>query len=888
MMKTRFDIARVPLHFIFGLFLALLLFVLAGPASAQEPKKIVVLPFEVFGSEQRDLLQESIFSALHAELTRSKAVMPVDRDTILRLVAGRPLNEGTAAAVAKEIGAPYAVTGSVSQFGEVISIDAKIIDLSKDRTLPGIFVQGRGLEGIPGMASRLRGDLLLRIGEVQRIARVDFQGNQRIEGSAIAQVIKSARGSIYSETDLAGDIKAIYRMGFFDDVKADVTTIPEGRVITFQVVEKALISQIQFNGNKAIDKDELLSTMSVKTRHVLNPEKLAADIAKIKSLYEGKGFYNAEITYAVERAGEKDTRIVFTIRENKKIFVEKISFEGNRSFTEKELRNLMKTTEWGILHIVTDSGLLKKDELRQDMAKISAFYLNNGFIQAQVADPVITHDAKGIYIKIPINEGKRFRVGAVTITGDTLEVSRKDLTEKLEIRKKEFYDRSAIIKDIDTLTKAANDEGFAYADVSPRTEVQEKALSVDVTYNLFKGNLVYFNRITFTGNTKTRDKVMRRLLSIVEGDLYNSTNLKNSYTALERTRYFEEINFQTEKGPAENLTDVRIHVKEKATGMFSIGAGYSAQDNAAIMGEVSQQNLFGRGQVLKFKTSLSSTRTWFELQFIEPYLFDLPLWSRWDAWHSEKEFDYYNVNSTGFGITLGYPLWEFFSGTVGYTFTIDDTKDMSVYAPQYLRDYEGTYRTGIVSLGINRDTTDDNFFATRGSRNGISLGYASKLLGGTTSYVKTIATSSWFFPLPLETVFNVRGRAGYLAGSEGEDIPLFERFTLGGMNTLRGLRTVGPTDPATGYVIGGTTFLCFNVEYIFPLVKEAGIKGLVFFDTGNAWDGNSFGSDFRKTTGAGIRWYSPIGPLRLEWGYVLDAKDNESTSRWEFAIGMFM
>ncbi len=286
-------------------------------------------------------------------------------------------------------------------------------------------------------------------------------------------------------------------------------------------------------------------------------------------------------------------------------------------------------------------------------------------------------------------------MGTVTITGDTLETSRQSLMDSLEIKKKEFYDRSAIIKDIEALTKAANDEGFAYADVNPRTDIREKDLSVDVTYKLFKGIPVYFNRITFTGNTKTRDKVMRRLLYITEGDLYNSTNLKNSYTSLERTRYFEEINFQTEKGPAENLTDVRIHVKEKATGMFSVGAGYSAYDKASVMGEISQQNLFGRGQILKLRASLGTTRTWFELQFIEPWLFDLPLYSSFSAWHSEKEFEYYNVNSSGFGFSLGYPIWEFISGSIGYTFSLDELKDMSIFAPEYLRDYAGTYRRGL-------------------------------------------------------------------------------------------------------------------------------------------------------------------------------------------------
>jgi outer membrane protein insertion porin family len=306
------------------------------------------------------------------------------------------------------------------------------------------------------------------------------------------------------------------------------------------------------------------------------------------------------------------------------------------------------------------------------------------------------------------------------------------------------------------------------------------------------------------------------------------------------------------------------------------------------MAEISQENLFGRGQVLKVKASLGTLRTWFEVDFFEPALFDLPLGLKLAVWHSEKEFDYYVVNSTGGGFTFYYPIWEYFSGNIGYTYTIDEIKDMSLFAPAYLQAYQGTYRAGIVETGITRDTTDDKFFPSKGSRNGVSVAYASKMLGGTTSYVKTIAVSSWFYSLPFDTVFNVRGRIGYLTGSEGESVPLSELFTLGGLNSLRGLRSVGPTDASGLYVIGGSTFLCFNFEYIFPLIKEAGLKGVVFFDTGNAWESGYHLDDMRKTTGMGVRWYSPIGPLRLEWGYVLDAKASESTSRWEFSIGMAM
>ena len=688
--------------------------------------------------------------------------------------------------------------------------------------------------------------------------------------------------------DLSADIKAIYRMGYFDDVTAEVTDVPEGKVITFTVVEKPMITEIRITGNKALKRDEIEGVMTVRNRQTVNPEKLKADMEKIKALYDSKGFYNAEVSYAIEKSGVRDVAVIVSIVENEKLFIRNITFEGNRSFTTKELKNMMTTNEWSIFHFITDSGLLKKDQLKQDVGKINAFYLNNGFINAQVGEPEITHDREGITVKIPISEGKQFRVGQVAIGGDELATPRAELLAKLQIKKKDFYDRDAIMRDMDYLTQVSNDEGYANADVIPRTEPQEKTQTVDVTYVITKRKPVYFNRIKITGNTKTRDKVIRRELSVVEGDLYSRTKLKDSYMALNRLRYFDEIDFQAEKGPDETLTDVSIHVKEKPTGMFSIGAGYSALDHAIISAQVSQQNLFGRGQTLSLKASLGASSTLYDLSFIEPWLFDMPLWSKFDLWNLYREYDSYKLDSKGFGATLGYPLWRYVTGYVGYRLSIDDVRDILDTASTYIKRQAGQTTSSGVTLSVTRDTTDDAMFPSTGSKNTASVEYTGGPLLGDVSFTRLGLTSSWFYGLPLDTVFGVRGRIGYMMGNEGKEVPVYERYYLGGINSLRGLREVGPRDPATGDVIGGLTMLNFNFEYIFPLIKNAGMKGLVFFDTGNTWESGYNLGDMRKTVGVGIRWYSPIGPLRLEWGYVLDQKERESPSRWEFTIGMFM
>lgn len=860
----------------------------ASTSFASETPKLALFPFTVHSQGNADFLRKAFFEALAKELGKTKGMEIIDKNILLPLVKDPDLKESEGHAIARSLGATHAIMGSITELGETISVDAKIFDLSRGRAYPPIFVQGRGLGSITTLAAQLKGDVLIKVASRQRIVKIAFRGNQKIESAAINQVLKSTQGSLFSEATITEDIKAIYKLGYFDDVAVDVEDVPEGKSVTYIVKEKGLIVDILIKGNKAVDTGDIEGALSFKTKQTLSQEKIASSIEKIKALYDNKGYYNAEINHKIEKIGEKDIRVVFDIKENEKLYITKIAFEGNRTFEDKDLKNIMTTSEKGFFFFLTDSGILKKDQLKQDVGKINAYYLNHGFIKAQVGEPEITFDKKGIHIKITVTEGKRFTVGKVSITGDKLEKPREKLLEGLRINKKVFFDREAILKDIETLTQACHDEGYAYAEVNPRTSINEKEQSVDVAYDISKGHLVFFNRITITGNTKTRDKVIRRMLAFAEGELYNSTKLKNSYKGLEQLRYFEEIDFQSQRGPDEFLTDVNIRVKEKPTGMVSIGAGYSALDNAMFMAQVSQQNLFGKGQTLYLKATLGSVTSYYELSFIEPWLFDIPLSSKWDLWKYARSYDSYDVETDGGGLTLGYPLWEHFYGQVSYTLSNANVKNIKATASQYIKDQEGRNTTSIVGIGISRDTTDDNFFPTKGSINGVTWAHAGGILGGNSSFDKYGASSSWYFPLPLDCVLNLRGRIGYLQPNEGKPLPVYERYYLGGIGSLRGLRNVGPKDPATGDVIGGTTMMFYNAEIVFPLIKNAGMKGVVFYDTGNAWDGGYHFNDLRQTAGVGVRWYSPIGPLRLEWGHVLDRKEGEDPSRWEFTIGMFM
>ncbi len=889
-------INRITLYVVFALLLLSSFF--PAPVSAQEIKKIIVFPFEIYSKENSLVIKESLYKKLSEELKKEKLIRVVSADAFLR--DKTKLDQKKAIQVGKSLGADFIVLGSLTQFGESLSVDAKVIDMRKAKVLPPISVQGKGLDNIGLMATQLKPEILVRMGLIEKILKIEIKGNKKIEPAAIIQQIKSKEGNPFFEADITDDIKAIHKMGLFLDVSAATTSTPEGKIITFTVLEKGLITDIQIKGNKKIDKDDIREVMTTKVRESLNQEKIKADIEKIKALYDAKGYSNAEITDSVERDGEKDFKVVLDIQENDKIHIKSITFEGNEAYSSKELKNMMSTSEYGFfgfLSFYTEAGLLKRDQLKQDMGKIASYYFNNGFIHSQVGEPEITYDKKWIYIKIQINEGKRFKFGTIAISGDSLEKPQGELFASLKIKEGENYSREQIMKDIDFLTRACNDEGYAYADINPKIDIREKEQLADVDFQIIKGELVYFNRISISGNTVTRDKVIRRQLEVAEGDLYSSSKLKDSYGNLSRLRYFEEVDIQTEKGPDKNKMDANIRVKEKNTGMIMGGVGFSANDGPILMGQISQNNFLGYGQILSLKAGISENSNSYEVSFTEPWLFDIPLWCKADIWKYEKEYDSYMVDTYGVGLNLGYPIWRKLSGSVGYSLSSNEIRNVNEDTASELIKRQAKFGERITSsmtFGLGYDTRDDYNFPSKGFNAYASVTYAGTPLGGNVNLVKYSAGVSAYWPLFWDVVFVTKGRAGFIQNTDEDAsrLPIYERYVIGGMSTVRGLRYVGPTYPGTSDVEGGTTMMIYNIELVFPLVKNAGMKGVVFYDAGNTWNyaGAYRFDDLRQSVGGGIRWYSPIGPLRLEYGYVIDRRglNDDAIGRWEFTIGMFM
>jgi outer membrane protein insertion porin family len=432
-------------------------------------------------------------------------------------------------------------------------------------------------------------------------------------------------------------------------------------------------------------------------------------------------------------------------------------------------------------------------------------------------------------------------------------------------------------------------EGYAYAEVTPRIERDEENLVVDITYTIDKGSLVYFEKIIIAGNDKTRDKVIRRELRVYEKELFSESRMKRSIQNLYRLDYFEDVKVDTPRGSADDQMLLKIDVTEKATGSFQLGGGYSTSEGPFVRGSVSQRNLFGRGQVLSLEAELGGRTTRYSLSFTEPWLFDIPLSAGFDLYNWRYDYDDYIKKSVGGVVRFGYPVWRFTRAQVSYRYDSSDVSDIVADAADSIKELEGTNVTSSVTTALRYDSRDKIFNTTRGSKHRVSVEYAGNVLGGDIGFVKYLAETGWYFPIWWDHVFFVHGEGGLVTENGEGLVPDYERFYLGGMNSIRGYdwRDIFAVDE-NGDKVGGDKFVQANIEYQVPLFKDAGIVGVVFFDIGNVYgqdEGVDLG-DTRESAGLGIRWFSPVGPIRLEYGHRLDTlPGQESGGQWEFSMG---
>lgn len=889
--KNRQYILKIMVQAFFLVFVLGILFGMRTQASGMERVRVIILPFSIYAKDNVDYLKTEIPKNIAAHLKNEGAVI-VEPEYPPGVSPTDPSRQvETMRRIGIESGADYIIWGSMTLVGTRFSLDARMLKTFEDIPPATFYVDAKTMENLPSVIQDLARNFSMKLFKRERVVDIRVEGNRRIDRDAIKKRIETKPGDVFLAKSLSRDLKSVHQMGFFENIRIESQKTPQGKIITFYVEEKPTIKNIQVRGNNAFDDEEIIEELSIETGAILNINEIQRNLQAIETLYRDKNYHNVAVSYQVHKIRNNQADIEFVVDEGEKLMIREIRFAGNQAFSNEKLKKLMKTSEKGFWSWLTSSGELNREDLNQDVAKIRAFYHNNGYILARVGEPQVNYKDNWITIEIKIEEGPRFAVGEVDIEGD-IAGKKEELKEKLKITEEKFYNREVIRNDILALSDVYYDKGYAAAEITPEIDqippVDENTPGkVNITYNINKGQKVTFEKIIITGNVKTRDKVIRRQLHVHEQEYYSGRKLKRSIRNLNRLDYFEDVRVTTEEGSAKDKIVLNIDVKEKPTGTFSFGGGYSSVENLFAMASIQQRNLFGRGQILQLKAEVGGSTNRYTISFTEPYLFDKSLSAGFDLYNWEREYDTYDKDSKGGGLRLGFPVFDYTRMYFSYSYDIGNIENVDEDASDLVKEMTGENVTSSISTSLRYDSRDRIFNPTEGMDHGLTFQYAG--LGGDIAFTKYIAESGVYIPLVWDVVGFLHGEGGYVTENSGGSLPDYERFYLGGMNSLRGFdwREISSYDE-NGDEIGGNKYIQFNAEVLIPLVKKAGVVGVIFFDTGNVFkEGEEIEVDaIRESAGFGFRWYSPMGPIRIENGYILDPKEGESSGgRWEFTMG---
>jgi outer membrane protein insertion porin family len=732
------------------------------------------------------------------------------------------------------------------------------------------------------------------------IKEIVIFGNERVDKEVILKEIGSKVGSPFSQERVRDDIKAIYSLGYFQDVQADESEAGGGIILTFAVIEKPFVANIVISGNVKLSQADIEGVIEVKKDAVLEMEKVRSSVKEIKKLYTSKRYFGSEVDYRVELEKGNTAVVYFDIVEGVKGYLTKITFVGNHAFSARKLRRIMQTKEKSLFWFLTKSGRLETDTLEVDMNRIQGLYFDHGYVTVKVSEPEITlsKDKKSIQVTIRIEEGDQYRLGGLDIQGDIL-TTKEALLKGLKSKVHKVYSASVTHKDLLWLTDQYADKGYAYADVSPLTMLDREQKLVYLTFKIEKGVKVHINRIEIAGNTKTRDKVIRRELKIAEGDLYNAALIRKSRERVTRTGYFKEVDFAPSPTEKKELIDLDIRLEEAEMGKIEFGAGYG--NVTGVVGQIglSHGNLFGLGYKAHISAELGQNVRNFSVGFLDPRFLDSFISIGFDAYNQSYNYDYYSTKATGGDIKFGMELTDTIRADLAYLYeqvTIYDV-DTTVYEPgDYIYDQQGTSTTSKIILTFTRDTIDNPYNPTAGSKIWVSGAIAGP--GGENYFYSVSGGVSWFHPLVGDLVLHLIGNAGIIRGYNNTSVPLTERFYVGGIDSIRGFDygMAGPVDKKYE-PIGALNMVNFSAEFLYPLSKSLGLRGAAFYDIGKGWGYDPGQNIFdtpsknilplRQAVGVGIRWYSPFGPIRVDWGYNITPLPHrgEKSNVWSFSMG---
>lgn len=730
------------------------------------------------------------------------------------------------------------------------------------------------------------------------VSSVEVVGNRRIDANAIKAQISGSSGRVSAET-INNDVKNLYNSGFFDQVTVSVVHEPSGRsVLKYVVAEKPVVRKIFIKGNDEVSESDLAEVVKIEGKRFVDRSKLQALSRKAVSYYQGQGFYDATLDYSTVPVGDNEVDVTFTVNEGEKYRVREVSLEGIKDLDSDDMLSKMqiKTYKWWNSWLF-GTGRVNQEMMDADKQILRQYLLDHGRLEGVVGEASVEKRDDGLYVNFDLNEGQEFTIGKVTASGDLVSGSSEKTLEKIKSESGEVFNASEVREDIFSITDKFSDEGYAFANVVPNTILNKSDSTVDVDFATTKGQKVRVNNITISGNEKTYDHVIRRWLTIEEQQTYSGTKVKRSQTLLQRLGYFDEVSITNKSTNDPAAVDLDVNVKEATTGSFSAGAGYSTANGALFNTKVSENNLFGTGRKVNLNLDFGSQVTNQILSFDDPRINDSWVSGGADLFRTTRQYNDFNRALAGGSFTLGYPidkiigeLGQDINATLKYELEHINIGDVDADAAQLVKDSQGKSISSSLTPGLIRNTINNPLNPTTGSKQTVTVEFAG--LGGDQEFYLVEARNAWYYPF-LETsigefVISDRTSFGYGESLNDDPFPLFRRFFPGGINSVRGYRnrTLGPQD-INGKYYGGSKQLVNNLEMIFPLLNSAGFKGVVFYDFGQAYDDNQSikVDEMRQAWGYGIRWNSPLGPIRVEFGYPIDRRPGERGVQTMFSFG---
>jgi outer membrane protein insertion porin family len=713
------------------------------------------------------------------------------------------------------------------------------------------------------------------------------QGNRRVQEAVILGRVSAKVGGPFVPARLADDIRSVFSLGFFDDVQAKVEDFEGGVKLTFVVTERPFVRDISFGGNKRLDAATLQEKIDFKLGAVYNPVEVTRAAEKLKEAYEEEGYFEVGVTPEVVKLPDGDVSVTFRVAEGRKMTIDKIVIEGAQGLKPDKIKEIMLTQEREFYIL---RGTVQRQKLDQDTERVVTFYNDNGYIQARVetVDTQVDRATARVTIRIVVAEGPQFKVGGIDITGNKV-LPVEELRRRVLLKPDDIYSRTKLQETVKGIGDVYGTIGRAAADIVPQIALDVPNRKVNITLEVSEGPEVFIERINISGNTRSQEKILRRELPMAEGDLFTTQKLARAKQKLINLNYFEKVETKTAPGSSKDKVVVSIEVTEKPTGLFSIGGGYSSQDGALGTVDLSQNNFLGKGYQLFLRLRGGTQTQQGTIGFTDPWFLDRPLAAGFDIFNNRRVYQDYTVNSLGGDVRFGAPIGDYGRWNALYRLSQEKVSDVADNASTELLQAEGTTIVSMIGGTISRDTRDSLTEPTRGNYSLFGADFAG-IGTGDNQFFRITASTTQHQPLWFGHVLSGRLMTGYQLGWSKNPVPFFERFYLGGPNTIRSFkaRQISPED-SSGTLIGGNFQVLGNLEYSVPL--PYGIRAAVFFDVGNVYGPDQSVhtpidlTNLKYAVGPGIRWNSPFGPVRVDYGVNPNPTGKEKFGNIQFSMG---